>query len=107
MQVTYLAGPYSNPDAFIQCRNIRHARDVAQHMWLEGKAVICPHMNTAWFEGPRQIFINGDLEILSRCDEIFMLQGWASSDGAKGELDLARRMGLRIEYEEDVYGLHA
>ena len=100
MQVTYIAGPYTNADMFIQCQNIRHARDVAQRMWLEGKAAICPHLNTAWFEGDRQIFIDGDLEILSRCDSIYMLKGWRGSEGAKGELDLARRMGLAIGYEE-------
>jgi hypothetical protein len=50
-------------------------------------------------EGDRQMFIDGDLEILSRCDAIYMLRGHEKSDGAKGELDLAKRLGLEILYE--------
>lgn len=99
MQAWYIAGPYGADEPYKIARNIMHARTEAEKMWLDGRAVICPHMNTAWFEGPRQLYIDGDLEILSRCDGIFMLTGWESSEGAKGELDLAKRLGLKIEYE--------
>jgi len=48
------------------------------------------------FEG----WLERDLEILSRCDAIFMLKGWKQSRGAKREYARAKELGLEIMYEK-------
>ena len=60
--------------------------------------MICPHKNTAHFGGlcNKDVYLEGDLEILSRCDAICLLKGWENSQGARQEYDLARELGLEI-----------
>ena len=40
-----------------------------------------------------------DLQLLALCDEIYMLDNWERSNGAKIELDIAKVMGLKIIFE--------
>ena len=63
--------------------------------------VICPHLNTAYFDGicSDETWLNGYLEILKRCDSIYMMKNWCESSGAKAELELAKNLGLGIYYE--------
>ena len=37
---------------------------------------------------------------LNHCDEIYMLEGWADSPGARIERDFACRIGLVVRYED-------
>lgn len=41
-------------------------------------------------------------ELADGCTSIFMLENWVDSKGAKIELDLAQKLGLKIYYEKDV-----
>ncbi len=109
MKVIYVAGPYTGKTINETFENIIKARQAAQRLWLRGFAVICPHMNSAFMDGEtvdqtRQMFVDGDLEILKRCDVIFMLKGWEKSAGATAELKYAQELGLEIIFEgkEDV-----
>jgi len=104
LRVIYVSGPYSNKDWEGISVNILKARDVAIKLWKEGWAVICPHCNTAHFDThikDRSVFIRGDLEILRRCDAIFMLKGYKQSFGARCELRLAKCLGLEVIYARD------
>jgi len=77
------------------------ARKAAVKLWDEGWAVICPHTNSA-FMGSRlgdDKFLEGDLEIVSRVDAVYMLKGWQDSPGAREELGLAIGLGKEIRYE--------
>ncbi len=100
-KIIYVAGPY-RADSEIQLRkNIEHARDAAIKLWQDGWVVICPHMNTAHFGGacPVSVWLEGDLEILKRCDAIYMLNTWEKSEGAKEEYRIAKQLGLEILFE--------
>ena len=101
MKVVYIAGPYraDSPHGIVQ--NIRRAEAVALKYWLKGCAVICPHKNTALFDGaaPDHVWLDGDLEILGRCDAIVMMDGWRKSKGAIAELAYAKRQGLEVVYD--------
>jgi len=82
--------------------NIIHARSAALKLWNEGWAVICPHTNSMFMGsllGGDEKFIEGDLEIVKRCDTIYMLSGWEGSMGARRELAEARKHGLEILWE--------
>jgi len=97
MKVCYIAGKYraKTPRGIVE--NIRAAEAVALKYWKQGHAVICPHMNSALFDGalPDEVWMDGDLAILERCHTIVMMQGWQESDGARREHEMA--LGLRLE----------
>ena len=96
-QVVFISGPYRGNIE----QNIANARMAAIRLWKAGYAVICPHMNSARMDGecPDDYFLEGDLEILKRCDIIYMLKNWESSRGASAELKLAKEIGLEVVYE--------
>lgn len=111
MRLIYVAGKYLGESDWETYLNIHKARVIARKLWDEGWAVICPHSNTAFFggadernrddpNGDWQRWIKGDLEILSRCDGIFMLSGFSFSRGAVIELNRAKELGLEIYYED-------
>ena len=101
MKVIYTAGPYSGPGHNDVLNNILTARFISRMLWLRGFAVICPHLNTAWMDGPDlawEQFMAGDLEMLSRCDAIYMLPGWEDSKGAQIEHSRAIELGVPAYY---------
>lgn len=102
MKVVYVAGPFSDDDRIHGVeRNVLKASEVALKLWRHGFAVICPHKNTSGFqhsELPNEIFYEGDLEILRRCDYVMMIEGYAKSEGAMREYHLAKELGIPILY---------
>ena len=109
MRVVYVAGPYRAPTPEGIEANIQRARAVAVELWRSGYAVICPHLNTAHFDGlaPDEVWLRGDLAIIARLDPqapdgVVMLSGWRQSAGARREWALARKMGLTVYYWPNV-----
>lgn len=104
-KVIYVAGKYRGISANEVWENIAHARAEARKLWLKGWACICPHTNSLFMDGADgetdNLFMEGDLEILRRCDSIFLLNNWQESEGAMREYELAVSLGLEIFYEED------
>lgn len=102
MKLAFISGPYRGPTESDVVRNIRHAEKYAIQYWLKGFAVICPHKNTALLGGlaPEKVWLEGDMEILRRCDLIVMIPGWENSEGAKAEHEAAVSMGMDIIYEK-------
>ncbi len=88
--------------------NIQAARIVAIALWEAGHAVICPHLNTAYFNEDCKVgfddYIKGDLIMLARCDGIVMLKGWEDSRGAVIEHEYA--LGLGIPVFHNIPALH-
>ncbi len=102
MKVAYIAGPHRAKTAWGRQCNINRAADVAAKYWLKGYAVVCPHKNTSQFDGlaPDRVWLEGDLEIMRRCDVVVMMLGWECSQGARAERDEAVRLGKEIVYDE-------
>lgn len=103
MRLAFISGPYraATPSGIVQ--NIRNAERVAIEYWRKGYAVICPHKNTALFDGlaPDSVWLSGDLEMLRRCDVVVMIPGWKASSGAINEESLALNLGKEIHYLDD------
>ena len=97
MRVIYVSGAYRGDVA----ANVEHARQAAIRLWQAGYAVLTPHLNSvgAGSGCPDDMFLTGDLELLARCDAIFMLNNYKSSLGGLKELALAKKLGLDIFYE--------
>jgi len=67
-------------------------------VWKLGAVAICPHANTANFDGelPDEAFLAGDLAVLDRCDAVIVTSDWQASSGARHEVDVARDRGLPV-----------
>lgn len=96
----YISGKYSDG---IIIKNIAAAEKVAVELMRKGFDVICPHKNTSGYEQyediPYEQFIEMDLNILERCDGIYMMSRWRESNGAKLELKHAKEIGMITVYE--------
>lgn len=103
MKVIFVSGRYRADTENGVYENIRHARTEALKLWHKGWAVFCPHTNTAFMGGNDDLmFLEGDLEILRRCDAIYMLKGSDYSIGAIEEYKLAKELGLEIYQEGEL-----
>lgn len=102
MKIAYIAGPYRADTINGIVVNIRNAEKYAIKYWKLGFAVICPHKNTALFDGilPDDTWINGGLELLKHADLLVMIPGWRNSKGCLIELEHATRVGTMVIYED-------
>jgi hypothetical protein len=98
MKLVYLAGPYRAPTPWELVQNIRRAEALALEVWKAGAACICPHKNTALFDGAADdtVWLEGDLEMLRRCDAVLCTDNWSESRGARDEVELARDVGIPV-----------
>ena len=100
----YIAGPYRNTTEEGKKENIWHAIRIACRLAELGWYPLCPHANTANFDVytdlPDDFWIDMGLEMLKRCDAVFMLRGWESSVGSLKEHELAEELNIPIYYEE-------
>lgn len=95
-KVAYIVGPFRASSAWGIEQNIRRAEEVALELWRIGYAVICPHTNTRFFQGaaPDVIWLNGDIEIMKRCDIVVAIEGYDKSEGSLKEVEIAEECGL-------------
>ena len=98
MKLAYIAGPYRGRTHNDVAQNIAAAREVAAHLWSLGYAVICPHLNSAFMSGaaPEEVFMEGGLIMLRRCDLVVLVDGWQASQGTAREIEEARTHGIPI-----------
>lgn len=99
-KLIYVAGKYTEPDAFTTQQNIYKAF-LMHHAVLEaGFASFSPHMNHANMDCDKVGYdeiMNNCIEIMRRCDAVLFLDNWEQSKGAKIEKELAE------EYEIPIY----
>jgi len=88
MKVIYIAGPFRAPTAWQIEKNVRAAEEVAHWVWMQGHVALCPHTNTRFFngEGTDQLWIDGTLELMWRCDGMLLVPDWQHSVGTNGEV---------------------
>jgi len=105
--IVYLAGPIRPKGNQTMRGNVNAAKAIALELWRAGYAVICPHANSdlpielADKECEPSIWLNGDLEIVARCDAVIVLPGWETSAGAKGEIQFAEERKIPVYYYPD------
>lgn len=104
IRLAYIAGPYRSGHGRTILENCRNAEKVAIKYWKLGYAVICPHKNTEFFDGlaDDSVWLEGDLEILKRCDVMVCMENYLESSGAAAEHEYAKKLGKEIIYEGTV-----
>ena len=111
MRVVYVAGPFrcvsehmpGQQDSWGIQSNIMRAMALALEVWRLGAAAVCPHANTMFYQNaaPDQVWLEGDLAILGKCDAVLMTPDWTRSSGARAEREYALRRGIPVFYELD------
>lgn len=98
IKVVYVAGAFRAKTQWGIMQNVRKAEDASLKLWKLGYAVICPHTMTQHFQNecPDGVWLDGCLELLGRCDAIYLVEGWHQSEGSLAEYKLARELGLVI-----------
>lgn len=104
MRIAFVSGPYRAATESAVVQNIREAEAISVELWKMGYAVICPHKNTALFGGlmPDEVWLQGDLEILKRCDLIVLSPRWEESSGAVAEKNEAENLHIPVHLWPDV-----
>lgn len=103
-KLLYIAGPYSIGNTQ---ENIRRAELVSVNLLRSGFHVITPHKNTAGYEQYEdgnityETWIELDMDILSRCDAIYVMVNSEGSQGVKKEIEFAQDVGMLVIYEAD------
>jgi hypothetical protein len=102
MKVIYIAGAFRAKTQWGIMQNVRHAEDASLRLWKDGKVVVCPHTMTQHFQNECEdkVWLDGCLELVKRCDAIYMLKGWEDSEGSRAEWKLASDLGKEIIYED-------
>ena len=101
-KLIYVSGPFSNGDTV---ENTRRACEAGNKLLEKGYIPFIPHLALFWhfaFPKSREAWIEIDLKILCRCDGIFMMLGYESSEGSKLEHKLAYEMKKLIIYEQEI-----
>jgi len=99
-KLIYVAGPYTAEHPYEVYENIHVSWQMSLDIWGTGHVPISPHLCGCFMGGicSEQIFIEGTMEMMRRCDAIMVLPGWQHSSGTKGEIVEAVKLGTPIFY---------
>jgi len=97
-KVIYIAGKYRDKHEWNVVQNIRKAEALAIKVWKKGMVALCPHKNTSLMGGAclDNVWMDGDLELLRRCDAVLLVDNWKESPGAGDEVTFAMMLGIPI-----------
>ena len=109
MRLIYVAGKYTGKDWDQVQSHIDKAENASVQLFAKGWNVVTPHKNNAHYEVYEDRFktldyrfwIKATLDLLSRCDAIFVLDNWYSSQGTIGEIKFALEHNIPIYFEDD------
>lgn len=92
----YIAGPFRAPTWLGVRRHVERVRDLGLLIAEAGGYPIMPHTMTAEFDGllTDQFWLDGTLELLTRCDGLVLLPTWQASRGARAEQAWAVDAGM-------------
>lgn len=100
IEILFLAGAYMSSDSNDIKKNIQLAEQHSIELWNRGYKVFSPHLNTRNFEGKakagEEAYKEFDMRMLQCCDAVFALPNWEKSEGARAEIDEAKRLGKPI-----------
>jgi len=106
LPVVYIIGPFRGKTPWDVAQNVRRAEEVALSVAEMGAMPLCPHTNTAHFDGllTAEFWLAGTAELLRRCDAAITVDGWQNSSGSRGEIKLAGELGIPVFHTlEDLF----
>jgi len=99
MIVVYLAGKLRG-NWFQKWMNIRRMKRIATYLWKKGIAVYSPHLNSGHVDSKEtdKFVLPANIEMLKRCDAIYVTKKWENSQGTKDEIEVAMADRIPIFY---------
>lgn len=101
MHLIYIAGPYSAPTPDGIKANCDRARACGRNVAsVPGCFPLIPHQLGAAIEdiGDYAYWIAATLEVMRRCDAVFVVYPHATSKGTHGEIEEAKRLRMPVFY---------
>lgn len=104
MKVVYVAGPLTGKDMWEVRQNVHLAEDWGMAIAELGGVPLMPTSNTEHFYGTLtpEFWYAATIELLKRCDAIFLIEGWTRSKGAVAEREEAQNLGIPIFDYRDI-----
>lgn len=98
MRVIYIAGPFRGATTWDIEQHVRHAEALAFEVAQLDAMPLCPHTNTRYFHGTKtdQFWLDGSVELMSRCDAVVLTDDWHLSQAAREEVTRARLLHLPV-----------
>ena len=96
-QLIYISGPISHRDL---TERRKAFADTAEMLRGHGFDIVNPMENGLPENAPTRQHMRRDIEMLMRCDIIYMMKGWTHSKGCKVEFDVATSIGLPVMFQE-------
>lgn len=103
MKLVYVAGKFRDETPWDMEQNIRRAEEHALEIAKLGAVPVVVHSMFRYFDQslPDRFWLDGTMDILRRCDALFLLPGWEDSQGSVAERMEAQRQNIPIfEHEE-------
>lgn len=104
MMMLYVAGPITEnkENGKTLQENLKQLSDISLELWRMGHAPINPGGNTDFIDQPfnaglnPEVFYEGDLVILGRCDGVVLTPDFHTSVGASREAAYAQSLGIPV-----------
>ena len=109
IQLVYVAGPYTGATREAVEANIANAVEVGLEVANLGACPVIPHSNTSHpkFEEVQnyEFWIKATLALMLKCDAVVTTEDWERSQGARGEVRVARGRGIPVFHTLDELSL--
>lgn len=102
MLVIYIAGKFRGYNAWKVEQNIREAEELGLFVAEEiGASPLIPHTNTRFFNGTctEQFWLDATMALLRKADAVLTHPNWVMSEGAKLEVEEAKRIGIPVFHD--------
>lgn len=98
MKTAFVAGKFIANTTWEIEQNVRKAEAVAAELWKMGIAALCPHTNSRFFFGlaDESVFLEGYRRFIRSCDAVFLVDGWETSKGTAGEIQVALSLDIPV-----------
>lgn len=97
--LVYVAAPYRSRDPEQRARNIATAWEAGER--LKSKGLCFPVVPHLLGDGPDELMLAGTMKLMTRCDAVLVLPGYASSVGTLAERDKAIELGMPVFYSAE------
>lgn len=97
-KLVYVACSYRTEDPIERELNIKAAQHAGYKLAKAGFYPVMPTVNTAYFDriGTDNFWLSATLELMKRCDVVYVVDGSHESSGVKGEIAEAKVIGMPV-----------
>lgn len=98
MKTVYIIGPFRGRDAWAVEQNVQMAEHAAMELAKQGLIPVCVHTMYRHFDRTLtdEFWLEATMEIMRRCDAVFVLGSAETSRGSRAEIAEAERLGLEF-----------